>query len=478
MAINGLLRRYFSLNSLVGRFVLSSLLLLPLFLFLTGQLLINTFEHSQLKSEQEKLQTQLYLLVGLTDLVEKQPVLPEAFAEPRFNLQNSGLYGMVFDKQDTILWLSPSATLLSPELLKPNQVFNTGQTFFFHKNSASNLRLNIFGQDIDWVNEDESVTSLRFVIASDSAGMRSELTAYKNRLWQWLSIMGFGLLIIQMLIMTWGLQPLKQLSQQLTALKENKISTLDNQYPEEIQPVTDSFNQILVHEKQQRERYRNTMSDLAHSLKTPLAVIQSHVEKEGESKSIENKNGETDETIREQLDRINQIISHQLKRAVIRVNQNVINSQTDKISIKAMVDRLIKILSKVYIDKNVQFSNLISDDIFFFGDEADLLEVMGNLMDNACKYGKDAVVIYGNKNNDTTNISISDNGDGINESLKSTLLIRGARGDTAQAGQGIGLSVAVDIISSYGGGLSVKNNIGDPHLSGACFSISLPQAVK
>jgi two-component system sensor histidine kinase PhoQ len=468
MANKGLLKRYFSMNSLVGRFVLSSLILLPIFIFFTGQLLVNTFEHSQLKSEQEKLQTQLYLLLGLTEMVDQKPVLPDAFTEPRFNLQNSGLYGMVFDKQGKVLWLSPSAALLNPSLLKPEQSFQTGKKFFFPKSSGRNLKLNVFGHDIGWVNEDESVTPLRFVIAADSAALKSELKAYKNRLWQWLSVMGFALLIIQMLIMNWGLQPLKRLTTQLNALKENKIHKLDNNYPEEIQPVTNSFNQILTQEKQQRERYRNTMSDLAHSLKTPLAVIQSHAENQEQE----------DETIRDQLERINQIISHQLKRAVIRVNQNAINSQTDKISVKSMVDRLIKILSKVYIDKSINFANLIPSDASFYGDEADLLEVMGNLLDNACKYGKDAVVISSATHDGMLNIYISDNGEGIDESLQETLLTRGARGDTAQAGQGLGLSVAVDIISSYGGGLQVKNNTEQPHLSGARFCISLPLAIS
>ena len=99
---------------------------------------------------------------------------------------------------------------------------------------------------------------------------------------------------------------------------------------------------------------------------------------------------------------------------------------------------------------------------------------MGNLIDNACKYGNHAVTISANNKNKMLEIIISDDGNGIPKSLQEKLLARGARGDTAQKGYGIGLSVAMDIISSYGGGLEVINNIEQPHLQGACFCASFP----
>ncbi len=459
-----LLKRYLPLNSLVGRFVFASLILLPLFISLSGTLLINTFEHSQKKAEQEKLQAQLYALLSVSEVENQQLMLPKALTEPRFNQQNSGLYGFVYGAGGEELWRSQSASLLMSSLNDSSIDFSVGNQLFTQTKLDNSIILNRFNYDIEWINEDESIIPLRFIIANDNAPIIAELASYKKRLWQWLGAMGLLLIITQMLIMRWGLQPLKRLSKQLNELQENKIKRLDKDYPKEIQPVTENFNTILAHEKQQRERYRNTMSDLAHSLKTPLAVIQSQIDDE--------KN--TTQNIHDQLDRINQIISHQLKRAVIRVNQNSITHHTNKISVSAMVNRLIKILDKVYADKKISFNNTVDESISFFGDEADLLETMGNLLDNASKYGKGAVTITGDIQKDKLSICISDNGSGIPETLQSTLLTRGARGDTAQAGQGIGLSVAVDIISSYGGGLEVKNNVGKPHLEGACFCIVLP----
>lgn len=457
---------YSPFSSLLGRFIFASLILLPLFIYLSGTLLINSFEHSQTKAEKEELQAHLYGLLSVTEVENKTLVMPQRLTEPRFNLQNSGLYAAIYDNKSNELWRSDSSILLNTDFNNTELGFKRGNENYFQY-SIKDATLNQFSHDIEWVDDDNSSKPLRFIIASDNSAIAAEISSYQKRLWQWLGVMGITLIVAQLLIMRWGLQPLKHLSEQLDALQNNKIQRLDGKYPNEIKSVIENFNAILAHEKSQRERYRNTMSDLAHSLKTPLAVIQSQID--------DNKQTST---ISEQLNRINQIISHQLKRAVIRVNQNVIAHHTDKVSIKTMANRLIKILDKVYMDKKITFNNLADNESDFFGDEADLLEVMGNLLDNACKYGKDTITITTEKNNKHLYIYISDNGQGIPEEQHTTLLRRGERGDTGVAGQGIGLSVAVDIISSYGGGLTVKNNAGTPHMNGACFCITLPNALS
>lgn len=452
------------LGSLIGRFIAASLLLLPVFIFISGALLIHSFKHSQLNAEQETLQAQLYLLLSSAEVENKRLLLPDVLTEPRFNQQNSGLYAGIYDENNRELWRSTSASLLNGSLNHGDRGFLLGNKEYVQQ-QIDTISLNQLSHDIEWLDDNNNAIRLRFIVASDDRSLRAEISSYQKQLWQWLSLLGLSLISVQILMMQWGLHPLKRLSRQLSALQNSQIQRLDSDYPREIQPVIESFNTILVYEKNQRERYRNTMSDLAHSLKTPLAVIQSH---------INNDNNEQHSLLSEQLSRINQIISHQLKRAVIRVNQGAISAQANKISIQAMVNRLIKILEKVYTDRQISFNNLVDEHSHYFGDEADLLEVMGNLLDNACKYGDNAIVISTSQDKHNLCIYISDNGKGLAPTQQTTLLQRGARGDTAQAGQGIGLSVAVDIISSYGGGLKVENNRGQPHLTGACFCITLP----
>lgn len=452
------------INSLIGRFLVASLTLLPIFIFLTGTVLINTFKHSQLDAQKETLEAQLYGVLSVTEWENNQLSLPPALTEPKFNQQQSGLYGFIYNAIGEELWRSVSAELLSEDLHQNYNEFTLAQTLFDTLTLNNSQEFNRYSYDIEWVNENESVTPLRILIVQDATILTTELKSYKTRLWQWLSIMAVALITFQIFIMFWGLKPLKRLSTQLGELHEKKIDSLSDDYPIEILPVTKNFNTILLHEKTQRERYRNTLSDLAHSLKTPLAVVQSNLSSEILDKSI----------IHEQVERIDQIISHQLKRASLNANQHSITKSVDQTSIKLSVDRLVNVLQKVYKDKNISFNNTVNEGIFFTGDEADLLELLGNILDNACKYGETAVTISAAIKANSLEILISDDGDGINESLQKTLLDRGARGDTVQAGQGIGLSVVTDIISSYGGGLALKNNLGGPHLKGCCFCIDLP----
>ncbi len=454
----------FSSHSLFGRFILASIILLPIFIFAMGSALINTFKYSQIDAEKETLQAQLYGVLSVTEWEDNQLNLPPALAEPRFNQQQSGLYGFIYNTDGVELWRSRSAELLTQSLYQESDSFSRAAITFDEVTIEKSQLLNRYSYDLEWVSDDENITPLRIVIAQDATILATELASYKERLWRWLSIMTLVLITLQLLIMFWGLKPLRRLSGQLKELHENKIDALSNDYPKEILPVTENFNTILLHEKNQRERYKNTLSDLAHSLKTPLAVIQNHLGNQKAHNTI----------IDEQVSRIDQIITHQLKRAVTKTKQQGIAQHTHKLYIKPCIERLTTVLAKVYRDKKITFNNMIDDTIFFTGDEADLLEVLGNLLDNACKYGNSAVTMSAGINNNNLQIFISDDGNGIKENEQETLLARGQRGDTAQAGQGIGLSVVCDIISSYGGGITLKNSMAAPHLKGCCACIELP----
>jgi len=438
--------------------------LLPIFIFSIGSALINTFKYSQINAEKETLQAQLYGVLSVTEWEDNQLNLPVLLAEPRFNQQQSGLYGFIYNNKGIELWRSGSAELFTQSLYKSRNAFLRAAISFDEIIIENTQPLNRYSYDVEWVSDDGSANPLRIVIAQDASVLATELTSYKKRLWRWLSMMTAVLITLQLLIMFWGLKPLRRLSSQLKELHDNKIESLSNDYPKEILPVTENFNTILLHEKNQRERYKNTLSDLAHSLKTPLAVIQNHLDNKKEHNA----------TITEQVSRIDQIITHQLKRAATKTNQHAITQHRNKLFIKPCIDRLTTVLAKVYRDKEMTFNNSVGGDIFFTGDEADLLEIVGNLLDNACKYGNRAVTISASINSNNLQILISDDGYGIAETEQETLLARGERGDTVQAGQGIGLSVVCDIVSSYGGGLTLNNNMPSPHLKGCCACVELP----
>lgn len=218
---------------------------------------------------------------------------------------------------------------------------------------------------------------------------------------------------------------------------------------------------MLDSEKAQRTKYKNTLGDLAHSLKTPLAIVRSILESQsalGESQSKQ--------TIDEQVNRMSEIIGHQLRRAT-NVSTNVNQRLTNLHSISA---RLGGALEKVYRDKNITFTNSVSEDDCSLIEEQDAMELIGNILENAFKYGHQQVMISSEKDGNNITLYISDDGPGVSADKRSAILTRGARADTATAGQGIGLAISIDILSSYGGSLEID----DSTLGGARFEISLP----
>jgi len=240
------------------------------------------------------------------------------------------------------------------------------------------------------------------------------------------------------------------LSHELEHIEKGQKKSLDANYPLELQEVTNQLNTLLATEENQRARYRNALSDLAHSLKNPLAVIQSQAEISDSSS--------------EQLQLINQIIEHQLKRAQSAGQA----SWHLGVQIPPVVDKLISSLGKIYHDKKLVFAVEVDPKAVFKGDESDLMEILGNVLDNACKAAKHKVsiniVIVGKR----LSIEIADDGEGIAASQQDVILSRGGRADTYQAGHGIGLAIVNDLVSSYQGQLTITNST---ILSGAAFTI-------
>ena len=440
-------------RSLASRFLLASLIILPIMLALFAYSLDAAFYSSLLSGEKERLRTHSYLLLGAANFIDHELIMPSTFKEDRFNQHNSGLYGFIYDASGRELWRSQSAQLLDIEPRNKITIV-PGQTDFYTLQNAS---ASLFGfyYDVIWEFEDESELGLRFMVWHDQAESVAEQQAYQRQLWQSLSAIGLLIILSQMVILRWGLRPLKKLAKDLVKVESGKAQALEGNYPSEIQAVTENLNQVLASERQQRQRYRNTLDDLAHSLKTPLSVIKGSL-----------TNTDSDQTIADQVERMNQIISHQLQRAVV-ANPGVPGAA---VAVKPLVERLVTSLNKVYRDKDMQAETSIDSTLEFKGDERDLMEVLGNLIENAFKYGKHKIAVSGNKSTGEISISIEDDGNGVPKQARQIILQRGARADTATSGQGIGLAVAVDILSSYKGSLSVQES----NLGGAKFVVSLP----
>jgi len=456
-------------NSLQGRLLLATLLCLPLFLSLSAYLLDRAFQQSLEDSEAEQLQTQLYILLSATEWQDDQLWLPEELAEPKFSAPESDLFAYISDEQGALFWQSNSALYIDEKLPTDKSIMELGVERFSRENTVNDLNHEHtsaffrYRYDLVWEAENGDEQILRFQIFHQLTSYKAKLRNYRRQLLFSLLLFAAGLITTQLLINRWGLHPLSHLAREINALKNSEKQTLDGDYPAEIQPVTDSLNQVLSSEQQQRERYKNTLGDLAHSLKTPLAVMQGEL---GQQHTDLAAQQQSNIILGDQLQRMDAIIRHQLQRAVISTP----NAMHKKVTLKPIAERLIAAMGKVYRDKNIAFSTDIDEMLTLAADSQDVFEVMGNLVENACKYGRKNVSVRASEHRSGLNISIEDDGPGVPAELQRKILERGARADTAQPGQGIGLSVATDIISAYSGSIECSTS----SLGGAKFTLWLP----
>ncbi len=463
-------------NSLASRYFFAAAVVLPILLGFSAYSLDKAFKKSLINAEKDALKAQIYLLLGSAEPNETSLALPTDFAEPRFSAAESGLYASVVSENNIQAWRSTSYTLTEALaknnakhsiLPKINKSFDdstsalTDQAGIFYFNEVFWLNKKMFQLSYKTIWEFGSgEQAFNFVIIHSQESFQQELKLYRNTMWIWMGGMSILLLFSQLFIVRWSLVPLKHLAKDINQLDMGETNQLTGEYPNEIRPVTQNLNRVLAVEQQQRNKYKNTLSDLAHSLKTPLAIVQGAIDANTNAES-------SSKTISEQIKRMTDIISHQLKRATFSSHALV----KDKINIHQLFTRLNGALQKVYRDKNVQFQNNIDSDTLIVGEEDDFMEVFGNMMENAFKYGCGMVQVNLTHTQSFYELSIEDNGTGIPADLKHEILKRGARADTATSGQGIGLAVAVEIISSYNGALRTEVST----LGGAKFIISLPK---
>ena len=468
-------------HSLKLRVLGASAAVLVLFFCLMGLAVLEAYDDSQYQAMRRQLSADANVLLTAARVRDGKLVMPSRLPDEKFNKVESRVLGLIYDRHGNLLWRSRSTLDEDQLTYVPN--FNVTDSYFGL--IASKNGKDYFVYDIDLVLGSGSDTKgLVFVTMEPALEYQTTLDIYRRALMSWLSGTGAIILIVFWLAMYWSLRPLKDLAQNLKMIEVGSNDRLVGVYPFEIARVTNALNLLLSNEKKQRERYRDTMADLAHSLKTPLAVLQSVNDtlnmkrgylRNGKAQPVsDDELVEISLSIDEQVQRMNQIIGYQLQRAVIRHKPLVRNS----IPAMPVVERLCHTLDKVYRDKNVRVSRQAERACHFMGNEPDLMEILGNLLENAYKLclqnvqiNLDMVVSVDDSGNkrEQLMLAIEDDGPGVPEARRDEILRRGVRADSRTAGQGLGLSMVMDIIDSYGGSLSVS----DSSLGGARFTVKI-----
>jgi two-component system sensor histidine kinase PhoQ len=413
------------------------MVVLAVFMVLTAVALERAVVKRALQAEEDGLQLLIYSLLAAVDLDRGGhgiTVAAERLFEPGLVARNSGLYALIYDAQKNLVWRSRSVTGEFPGL----DEIELGEWQFetMEHDSIPFFRLAFA---IQWPDIDAELRRYDVVVWRNAVDYFEQLQRFRQTLWAWLIITTVLLLLIMYAVARWSLRPLQQIGLEVKAIEDRRQSGFERSYPDEIAPLTENLNILLKREQFQQQRYRNAMDDLAHSLKTPLAVLTGLGDREG-------VDGAQLDTLREQTERMNQIVSYQLQKAT-SVSDIRIAKPVDLV---AVIDRLMSALEKVYREKNIRVERDLPPQMLLRMDEGDCLEVVGNLLDNAFKYGRRRIVLTGRVGGDkSTTLGIEDDGDGLDDSEIEKILNRGTRLDEAIEGQGIGLAVVADIVESY-----------------------------
>lgn len=443
------------MNSLKVRLLVSTLVMTIIMLPIIGFTLSNAFERQLTLGSQNELKAYSYSILTVAEVENNQLLMPKLLLENQFNVSQSGLYAVIStlpsdanvkNEKKIVLWQSQSLLTLSlPPLLSSPEV---GETLFSKVDLAGHSHL-IYSFSVSFTENGQDFP-LTLYILKDQQQLLSSLSDFREKLGSWLFILMAVFVLVQITWLLWTLKPLTRLTQELEHIEKGQKKILNACYPLELQQVTQQLNTLLATEENQRKRYRNALSDLAHSLKNPLAVIQSQKE--------------ISASTQEQLQQINQIIEHQLKRAQ-SAGQSSWYLGTE---IKPVVEKLVTSLAKIYQECGLSFTVNIDEHITFKGDEADLMEMLGNILDNACKAAKSNIAIKVFNEGKKLTMEVSDDGEGITQSQQAIILSRGGRADTYKAGHGIGLAIVNDLVSSYQGQLFISQST---VLGGATFTL-------
>ena len=273
-----------------------------------------------------------------------------------------------------------------------------------------------------------------------------------------LGAMLIGAIVIQVRV---GLRPLFELRREVAAVRRGKAERLAGTYPSELTPLADELNALVVHNQEVVERQRTHVGNLAHALKTPISVMLTEASQSP---------GQLSEVVTRQSEAMRQQVDHHLRRARAAARTQ---GQGERTSVAEVLDELSRTLERIFRDKGVSIDWDAPEDIYFLGERQDLLEIAGNAMENACKWGRAKVRVRADVVGDERfRLVVEDDGPGLPPDQRDEVLRRGARLDESAPGSGLGLSIIDELARAYGGVLT----LGDSALGGLKLETDLPRA--
>jgi two-component system sensor histidine kinase PhoQ len=448
-------------SSLRQRILLSTLGAVLFFLLLAGVSLDNAFERVIRSNTKDKLQNLTYSLLTVARMDRAGSLsIPQHLLPNDVKLPNSGLIALVVDSNGAIEWRSPSSL---GEILPLFAPMDPGTTDF-EPNKRESDKPFVYRFGSIWGNGLIKDKLFTFVVVEYKASYLAQIKSYRETIIKSLGGGTLLILLIHGIVLLRELSPLKRVVKEIDAIENGGSDHISGKYPSELNVLTRRINQFIHNEREHLKRYRHGLDDLAHSLKTPLAVIRG-LQQDGRS-------DESDaQQLNEQVARMTDIIDYQLKRAA-SAGPNTLG--INQVELCPIVDKTLSSLDKVYADKHIQHRSDCEDGLIFPGDKDDLYEIVGNISDNAYKWAKSMVKIHctikTHRGSPRLTITVEDDGPGFSLASVQQITERGVRADEQVPGQGIGLAVVQNIVRSYNGQLRTDES----KLGGALIELSFP----
>ena len=443
------------------RLVTISVAWTALALVLGGYLLSLVFRDTLEQNFDQRLNSLLENLIGVSsDDTSTVVDLYRPMVDPRFDQPYSGWYWQI-----------------SPEGFNPFRSrslwdINLDVDFEISANTAIYRQIiGPEGQVLGLVERDITVPGsdviYRFAVAVDTVEIDEQADRFDNILLLGLSALGIGLIAASLLQVFLGLKPLGHIKESLGKVRSGEAEYLPSDFPREIQPLADELNTLLDHNNEIIVRSRTQVGNLAHALKTPIAVLRNEARM-----NMDGENSQMSATVTKQADNMHKYVEHYLKRARMTANIKTIGSHS---LILPSIKNIARALNKIHENKHITVKcELPENDLIFKGNVNDFEEMVGNLMENAIKWATEEISIECNKDDKWITIKIRDDGPGVDIKERETIFARGERLDEKTPGSGLGLSIVKDLSGLYGGKIKLDENDQSRTHKGLKVSLILP----
>ncbi|MER9724982.1 ATP-binding protein [Mesorhizobium sp. M0155] len=392
------------------------------------------------------LSAHLFNLIGSVGVSETgQLTGAPDLGDLRFSEPNSGWYWSVEPASEGVHGNlhSSSMTTTIPSPTVAEVPFNSSFQRSYSTDGIGDEELQVFESEFVL---DAKNRAARFRVMGNKTELEHEIATFQGRLLTYLSLFGVGMIAINAIAILLGLQPLRRVRNALAQVREGTAQRLDGQFPAEIEPLANETNALIENNKRIVERSRTQVGNLAHSLKTPLAVLIN------EGRALGGAKGQL---IADQAASMQKQVDHYLQRARVAAQRDSVVYRTP---VTPLVQRMVRVLQKLKPDVSLSLT-LPAADIVFAGEREDLEELLGNLLDNAMKWARSTVAVSVTPAAaGLFELSIEDDGPGIPEDKARDVLKRGRRLDETKPGTGLGLAIVADLVNEYGGALALERS--------------------